>query len=670
MGRFSLPPGFRFHPTDEELVSYYLKRRVCGRRLQFDAISEVDLYKCEPWDLPGKSSLQSRDLEWYFFSPRDRKYPNGSRTNRATEAGYWKTTGKDRHVCGNSRTVGMKKTLVFHRGRAPRGERTDWVMHEYRLEDKELDTSNIIQDSYVLCRVFQKSGPGPKNGEQYGAPFREEDWEENTSGEAGEISSVEMLHIPLALTTMNELPVTDNNKEAKACPEQAAIRDNKPPIPDQETVTPAEEYDEIHRLLSECIGDPDDMKLNPEENELVLQAAGDNQDALTANESATFTALHAEGGEIFDDLEDISFFSNSNNGVQRLMEGDMDNFHLRDNMRVEEQESINNNLFLPDLHEASPANLDGCFLELNDLANPIELNTSGPETLDVPQDFFDALDWSHDFLVPPMASSHNEDINGDIGLSFRVYDQHIPPTEASEKTCAVPYGCNMHREAHNADGESYPRQLAENSEGPFCIEEQWMNNATNAFAFGEISDAGNAVYHTGTGTQQTSAGMHSPEEEHRDFHSGSPSKLQILLGSIPALPASAAEYPFKSKSLSRLPSFSSIRVTVGSAHVTAVTLTCACSKGLRHKIENASGDLACTCTCGVAYDLMKGSFVASEPAIGFKSASCPAEKKTARSSQTGLLFVFFLGAISAFMWLFIVGATFMLGRYMCQLAIS
>lgn len=31
----------------------------------------------------------------------------------------------------------------------------------------------------MLCRIFQKSGPGPKNGEQYGAPFIEEEWEDD-----------------------------------------------------------------------------------------------------------------------------------------------------------------------------------------------------------------------------------------------------------------------------------------------------------------------------------------------------------------------------------------------------------------------------------------------------------------------------------------------------------
>ncbi|KAJ4971121.1 hypothetical protein NE237_004220 [Protea cynaroides] len=179
----ALAPGFRFHPTDEELVNYYLKRKVCGKPFRFDAISEVDLYKSEPWDLPGQSRLKSRDLEWYFFGALDKKYGNGSRTNRATDQGYWKTTGKDRPVRRNNRTVGMKKTLVFHIGRAPRGDRTNWVMHEYRLVDEELNNAGIAQEAYVLCRIFQKSGAGPKNGEQYGAPFIEEEWDENVLDE-------------------------------------------------------------------------------------------------------------------------------------------------------------------------------------------------------------------------------------------------------------------------------------------------------------------------------------------------------------------------------------------------------------------------------------------------------------------------------------------------------
>jgi hypothetical protein len=54
MNTFShVPPGFRFHPTDEELVDYYLRKKIASKRIDLDVIKDVDLYKIEPWDLQG-----------------------------------------------------------------------------------------------------------------------------------------------------------------------------------------------------------------------------------------------------------------------------------------------------------------------------------------------------------------------------------------------------------------------------------------------------------------------------------------------------------------------------------------------------------------------------------------------------------------------------------------
>lgn len=47
-------PGFRFHPTDEELVGFYLKRKVQQQTLPIELIKQVDIYKYDPWDLPSK----------------------------------------------------------------------------------------------------------------------------------------------------------------------------------------------------------------------------------------------------------------------------------------------------------------------------------------------------------------------------------------------------------------------------------------------------------------------------------------------------------------------------------------------------------------------------------------------------------------------------------------
>ncbi|XP_062209082.1 NAC domain-containing protein 37-like [Phragmites australis] len=150
-----VPPGFRFHPTDEELVGYYLRKKVASQKINLDVIRDIDLYRIEPWDLQEHCGIGYEEQnEWYFFSYKDRKYPTGTRTNRATMAGFWKATGRDKAVHDKSRLIGMRKTLVFYKGRAPNGQKTDWIMHEYRLEIDE--NAPPQEEGWVVCRAFKK----------------------------------------------------------------------------------------------------------------------------------------------------------------------------------------------------------------------------------------------------------------------------------------------------------------------------------------------------------------------------------------------------------------------------------------------------------------------------------------------------------------------------------
>ncbi|KAI0530639.1 hypothetical protein KFK09_000186 [Dendrobium nobile] len=150
-----VPPGFRFHPTDEELVNYYLRKKVSSKIIDQDVIKDVELCKIEPWDLQDICGKGKEDEhEWYFFSHRDKKYLTGSRTNRATKTGFWKATGRDKPIYLKQKLVGMKKTLVFYKGRAPNGQKSDWILHEYRLERDECEA--LQEDGWVVCRVFKK----------------------------------------------------------------------------------------------------------------------------------------------------------------------------------------------------------------------------------------------------------------------------------------------------------------------------------------------------------------------------------------------------------------------------------------------------------------------------------------------------------------------------------
>ncbi|KAL1372844.1 hypothetical protein HN51_002910 [Arachis hypogaea] len=148
-------PGFRFHPTEEELVEFYLRRKVEGKRFNVELITFLDLYRYDPWELPALAAIGEK--EWYFYVPRDRKYRNGDRPNRVTTSGYWKATGADRMIrTENFRSIGLKKTLVFYSGKAPKGIRTSWIMNEYRLPQHE--TERYQKAEISLCRVYKRAG--------------------------------------------------------------------------------------------------------------------------------------------------------------------------------------------------------------------------------------------------------------------------------------------------------------------------------------------------------------------------------------------------------------------------------------------------------------------------------------------------------------------------------
>lgn len=55
-----LPPGLRFYPTEEELVSFYLRKKLEGRRQELDRVIPVlDIYNFNPGDLPRQISHPS-----------------------------------------------------------------------------------------------------------------------------------------------------------------------------------------------------------------------------------------------------------------------------------------------------------------------------------------------------------------------------------------------------------------------------------------------------------------------------------------------------------------------------------------------------------------------------------------------------------------------------------
>ncbi|KAI3457684.1 hypothetical protein Pfo_014347 [Paulownia fortunei] len=160
-----VPPGFRFHPTDEELVGFYLLRKVEGKSISLELITQVDIYKYDPWDLPKVSSCTG-EKEWYFFCMRGRKYRNSVRPNRVTltGSGFWKATGIDKPIHSSTCTnkcIGLKKSLVYYRGNAGKGTKTDWMMHEFRFPPSPSSSNSSISNQeaevWTLCRIFKRN---------------------------------------------------------------------------------------------------------------------------------------------------------------------------------------------------------------------------------------------------------------------------------------------------------------------------------------------------------------------------------------------------------------------------------------------------------------------------------------------------------------------------------
>ncbi|XP_074584695.1 NAC domain-containing protein 83-like [Curcuma longa] len=150
-----LPPGFRFHPTDEELVVQYLKRKIHSCPLPASIIPDIiNLRNYDPWDLPG----DCKEVK-YFFTHRDAKYLAHGQSNRAARSGYWKAEGKEKQVVASwhNQVVGMKKVLVFYREKPQ--TRTDWIMHEYRhvpQRNHSIHNSMVSKADWVLCRIFRR----------------------------------------------------------------------------------------------------------------------------------------------------------------------------------------------------------------------------------------------------------------------------------------------------------------------------------------------------------------------------------------------------------------------------------------------------------------------------------------------------------------------------------
>ncbi|XP_047964963.1 NAC domain-containing protein 83-like [Salvia hispanica] len=155
METLKLQIGFRFHPTDEELLLHYLKRKVLSLPLLANVIPELEAFQFNPSDLPG--DLKEKR---YFFCKRKR--------NLVNKCGYWKSSGKDKQVVasGSNNVIGIKKSFVFYQDRKMK---TKWIMQEFSLvgflKTPFLNQRLLMQvGDWVVCRLYQRKRKARSHG--------------------------------------------------------------------------------------------------------------------------------------------------------------------------------------------------------------------------------------------------------------------------------------------------------------------------------------------------------------------------------------------------------------------------------------------------------------------------------------------------------------------------
>ncbi|KAL3731155.1 hypothetical protein ACJRO7_028084 [Eucalyptus globulus] len=153
--------GYRFSPTEEELINDHLMRKVLGYTDHCIVPELEDFYAWDPWDLPRVhqeiSNVPSDGWDWYFLCPSPYLAQNSERIKRKTSSGNWKITSqRDEIKTRDTRVlIGSKRILTFYKNRV----KTGWILHEYHLNHKLLDGySSTLQIPYVLCRLKRKPG--------------------------------------------------------------------------------------------------------------------------------------------------------------------------------------------------------------------------------------------------------------------------------------------------------------------------------------------------------------------------------------------------------------------------------------------------------------------------------------------------------------------------------
>ncbi|CAN4115454.1 unnamed protein product [Withania somnifera] len=149
-----LPPGYRFVPTDEELLKHYLANKVHYQpfpALLVEDIHAKEFYKKSPDTLVKNMCTEE---EWYFFIHQDEYFRGDIVQIRivGNEIGVWQCFGKEFPIYNaEGDLVGFKVNFKYYSKSAKKNK---WTMEKYRLTS-ECGTHEDEIEEWVLGRIIR-----------------------------------------------------------------------------------------------------------------------------------------------------------------------------------------------------------------------------------------------------------------------------------------------------------------------------------------------------------------------------------------------------------------------------------------------------------------------------------------------------------------------------------
>lgn len=136
------PPVEPSYPAEigqlnDEQSFLWLDRYNRGFSLPTNVLADMTPFQHHPSNLP--------EGIWYLVDANEKK---------DSVYGFWKDKGETCKIYSNSSIFGWRASLEYFEGQAPHEQRTDWLMHEHKITQKELNYKDKPNESRSLCKVF------------------------------------------------------------------------------------------------------------------------------------------------------------------------------------------------------------------------------------------------------------------------------------------------------------------------------------------------------------------------------------------------------------------------------------------------------------------------------------------------------------------------------------